>query len=433
MTEAIENLDEVVEELSKLKASRATLYENLMDRNAEKDGWDQDTTDKYMRDTATVSLYDSQIADLSKSVADNIPDMNGITFAKKREGLKTFMADNWGGVHNKMGSEFAKAHATDDSEMPRFRISADVSTSSSGSSNVNVALPVTTLFGYVERLLLYGGVPQVSSSFRTDTGNDIKITQSDNTSQKGSIVAEGVNATSLDPNSFTTTTIKAHEYSSGYIVASRKSLQDPNVAMEAYLMSALVDRIGRIYADHYANGDNSSKPQGIVGIAKDGISAASATAFTSNELLFMQEQVYDYIQGPSAASNLVAPGFTLGSVGYLMSPNAWFKLRGLLDSDGRPLWQPSIVAGAPGMVHDYPIYICHEMDSVTTGKFPVLFGNFQNYIIRTVNELELFRFFDSQTAIKDSVVFQGFARMDARAIGPFVSSKLDSVCKLTMA
>ena len=104
----------------------------------------------------------------------------------------------------------------------------------------------------------------------------------------------------------------------------------------------------------------------------------------------------------------------------------------LLDGDNRPLWLPSIREGLPATLHGYPLVVNGHMDAVAAGKIPVLFGNFSYYGIRTVSNVELFRFQDSRTMQKNSVEILAFSRRDGRPMGALTSTLCDAYAKLTI-
>ena len=53
-------------------------------------------------------------------------------------------------------------------------------------------------------------------------------------------------------------------------------------------------------------------------------------------------------------------------------------------ADSRPLWQPGMTAGAPDTIDGKPYVINQQMADIGASAKSVLFGDFQNYIIRKV-------------------------------------------------
>jgi HK97 family phage major capsid protein len=60
------------------------------------------------------------------------------------------------------------------------------------------------------------------------------------------------------------------------------------------------------------------------------------------------------------------------------------KLKQIADSQNRPLWSPSLVAGAPSTFDGFPIVINQQLPTPATTTKSVLFGDFSKYLIRDV-------------------------------------------------
>ena len=121
-----------------------------------------------------------------------------------------------------------------------------------------------------------------------------------------------------------------------------------------------------------------------------------------------------------------------GMTGYMISDSAEKALRVLLDGDSRPLWVPSTREGVPNTLNGYPLVVNGNMDAVAAGKIPVLFGNFSYYGIRTVSNVEIFRFQDSRTMQKNSIEILAFSRRDGRPMGALTSALCDAYAKMTI-
>jgi HK97 family phage major capsid protein len=81
------------------------------------------------------------------------------------------------------------------------------------------------------------------------------------------------------------------------------------------------------------------------------------------------------------------------------------------DTTGVPLWQPSLVAGQPDLIHGYPYIVNQSMTTPATAVKSILFGDFSKYIIRDVRDVVLMRL-DERFAEQHSVAFLAFARSD---------------------
>ena len=123
-----------------------------------------------------------------------------------------------------------------------------------------------------------------------------------------------------------------------------------------------------------------------------------------------------------------------GRVGYLISDPCEQALRTLVDDGGRPLWEPSLTAGVPNTLYNYPYEVSAEMaDLSTTGNIPALFGNFAYFKIFRVDNVEVFSFMDSNTMKNNQIHVVAFSRADSKCAGAITGGKCQAIAKLTMA
>lgn len=60
-----------------------------------------------------------------------------------------------------------------------------------------------------------------------------------------------------------------------------------------------------------------------------------------------------------------------------MNRNTIAAVRKLKDADGNPIWQPSLQAGQPSKLLDYPVIEIAEMPDVAANALPIAFGDFK--------------------------------------------------------
>src|SRR5690606_11276142 len=124
----------------------------------------------------------------------------------------------------------------------------------------------------------------------TATGNAIPWPTLDDTSNKGSLLTENTQVNPQDLT-FNTKTLNAYKYSSDLILVSNELLQDSALDVESIIRMALAERIGRILNEHFTTADGSSKPHGIVTASSLGVTAASQSAITADELIDLEHSV----------------------------------------------------------------------------------------------------------------------------------------------
>jgi len=248
-------------------------------------------------------------------------------------------------------------------------------------------------------MLAFGGMRQVSTVLRTDTGGPLPIPTCNDTGNTGAILAENTTTTALDAV-FAQLVLDAYKYSSRHILVSVELMQDSAINMDAFMGRILGERLGRITNTHYTTGTGSSQPNGVATASGLGVTggAGVAGAFTYNNLVDLLHSV--------------DPAYRVGgNVGWMMRDATVGAIRKLVDGQSRPLWEPSMQAGDPDRVMGYPIYINQDVAAVALSARSVLFGNFSKYLIRDVREIILLRL-NERYADLHQVAFLAFMRTD---------------------
>lgn len=251
-------------------------------------------------------------------------------------------------------------------------------------------------------MLAFGGMRQVATIYRTATGGPLPFPTVNDTAQKGRLLSENTGATETEMT-FGQLVLDAYKYSSDYVLASVEFLQDTSIDAGAFLGSALGTRIARLQNDHFTTGDGSSKPNGIVTAAgNSSVSLASTAVIT-------YDQVIEIIHSVDPAYRV--NGRFMFHDGALKMLKKVKVLQYSGDTAGVPLWQPSLVAGQPDLIHGYPYIVNQSMATPATGVKSILFGDFSKYIIRDVRDVTLMRL-DERFAELHQVAFLAFARSD---------------------
>jgi len=252
-----------------------------------------------------------------------------------------------------------------------------------------------------EALVGVGGVRPVATILRTASGNALPIPTVNETAQKGAILAENAQVSEQDAT-FGQITLNAYKYSSKLIRVSVELLQDSAFDLEGFLARALGERIGRATNEHFTTGDGSSKPNGIVTastLAKTGASGQT-TSVTYDDLV-------DLLYGLDPAYRANAR--------WMLNDSTIKALRKLKDSNGLPLWQPSVVAGEPDTFMGKPIVVNADMPAMAAGAKSILFGDFSKYLIRDVAGIEVLRLTE-RYADYGQVAFMAYSRCDGDLI-----------------
>lgn len=268
-------------------------------------------------------------------------------------------------------------------------------------------------------MLAFGGMRQVATILRTATGGPLPIPTTNDTANKGRLLSENTGATQTEMT-FGQLVFDAHKYSSDYVLASVEFLQDSSIDVGSFLGRALGERIARLQNDHFTTGSGSSQPNGIVTASSTSSVTLSGTATVS------YDNIIDLIHSvdPAYRNN----GRFMFHDGALKMLKKVKILQYSGDTVGVPLWQPSLVAGQPDLIHGYPYVINQSMTTPATGVKSILFGDFSKYIIRDVRDVTLLRL-DERFAEQHSVAFLAFARSD----GDLLDAGTDPVKYATQA
>ena len=298
----------------------------------------------------------------------------------------------------------------------------------------------------IDRLSHYGGVSRMAQQFVTGTGGDYRQMQMDAASQEGEILdAQNTAVNPLDLPEIGIINFLSRTASSRPIILTREMLQDSVFDIQGYAERQALRRMGRIWNKAFTLGTNdgaaaggagsagANRSEGVVHVAKAGIVAAAAAAFTWPEITNLIYQINRAYRGSTGEEG--EGGFNpemAGVLGYMISDSAEQRARVLTDADNRPLWVPSTREGLPNTLNAYPYVVNGHMAAVATGTVPMLFGNFSYYGIRTVAMVEIFRFMDSRTMQRNTIEILAFSRRDGRAMGAVTGGKCEAIAKLTM-
>lgn len=230
-------------------------------------------------------------------------------------------------------------------------------------------------------LLEFGGVRQVANVIRTDSGADLPIPTTNDTSNKGAIL--GINTQVTDVAiAFGQTVLNSYKYTSKLILVPIELLQDSSVNWMSFVAERLAERIGRITNDHFTTGTGANEPNGVVTastLGKTGATGQTATIIY-NDLVDLE--------------HALDPSYR-GRARFMMSDALLKVIKKLVDGASRPLWMPgltsSFAVGAPDTILGYPYTINQSMATPQASAKTLLFGDFSKYYVRDAMNVELLR------------------------------------------
>ena len=203
---------------------------------------------------------------------------------------------------------------------------------------------------------------------------------------------------------FNQITLGAHKLATA-IRISQELLNDSAFDLASFIAHEFQRRAGAAEEEAILAGDGSHKPIGLLHDtlgAQVGVTAASATAITADELIDLQHSLKSGYRRKAA---------------FIMNDATIKAIRKLKDGQGQYLWQPSIREGVPDMILNTRVYMSNYMPLVEAGNKVILYGDYSYYWLadrtgRTLQRLnELY-------AMTDQVGFKLTERLDGRLILP---------------
>ncbi len=136
------------------------------------------------------------------------------------------------------------------------------------------------------------------------------------------------------------------------------------------------------------------------GGAETGVTAASATAVTADELM----DLYYSLKSPYRKKSV-----------WVLNDSTIKAIRKLKDNNGQYLWQPSLTAGAPDMILGRPIKTSAYMPAMAAGAKTIAFGDFSYYWIAD-RQGRSFKRLNELFAATGQVGFLASQRVDGKMI-----------------
>ena len=197
-------------------------------------------------------------------------------------------------------------------------------------------------------------------------------------------------------------TIGAHKIAS-MIKVSDELLQDSVFDIESYIATEFARRVGDAEEAAFISGDGSGKPYGMLQStngAAAGVTAASATAITADELIDLQHSVKS--------------GYRRKGL-WIMNDATLKLLRKLKDGQGNFIWQLGLLAGQPDTLLNQKVMISNYMPLPAAGNKAILYGDLSYYWLADREGRSLQRL-DELYAAQDQVGFKITQRVDGRLL-----------------
>ena len=189
------------------------------------------------------------------------------------------------------------------------------------------------------------------------------------------------------------------------IKVSEELLNDSVFDLEAYISREFARRIGAKEEEAFFTGDGSGKPLGVLaatGGAEIGVTAASATAITADELI----DLFYSLKAPYRRNAV-----------WVLNDSTIKAIRKLKDNQGQYLWQPSLTTGAPDLLLGKPVRTSAYMPAIAADAKTVAFGDFSYYWIAD-RQGRSFKRLNELYAATGQVGFLASQRVDGKLVLP---------------
>jgi HK97 family phage major capsid protein len=276
----------------------------------------------------------------------------------------------------------------------------------SGAYEVRDLSTTTTSGGYTiptgfraqlyEHLIANSAIRQTNATILTTaSGENLHIPKT-TSAGTAAIVGEGTALAEADP-AFGETILGAWKYGQ-LIQVPTELIQDTAVDLLGYLARDAGRALGNASGGHFVTGTGTNQPLGVMVAAGTGVTGGTGQVGvpTAAELISLQYSV------EAAYAN---QGY------WLMARATEGKIRGLVDSNGQFLWQPSLQVGSPNLLLGRPVVSDPNVAATGTNNVSVGFGDFSPYFIRDVAAVRFERS-DDFAFSSDMVSFRSILRTD---------------------
>lgn len=251
-------------------------------------------------------------------------------------------------------------------------------------------------------LVFHSAMRQTQATILTTGGGENLLVPTATAPAAGTIVNEAAAIGEADPT-FGQATLSAYKYANIVLVSSELE-SDTQVDLLGYIARIMGQRLGDGMGAHYVTGTGSGQPQGVLVGAGTVAQVVGGTPGTSGATFAELTQVFDKI----------IPPYQINAEWFL-GQAAMQKIRALTNSQGTPIFLPSLQADSPMMMFGKGIILDPTMPTPASNATSIAFGDFSTYFIRDAGGLRFERsterYFDT-----DQIGYRAIWRSDGRLI-----------------
>ena len=272
-----------------------------------------------------------------------------------------------------------------------------LSTSTSGAGGALV--PTDFYDQLIAHLIEVSGLLQAGPTvLNTAGGETLQVPKTTQHSTAASAAQAGT-IPSSDPT-FGLATLSAFKYGILLQVA-RELLDDSGVDLIGYLAMQAGRALGNKFGADLITGTGTGQPTGVLTSSTVGVTGT--TTGVSGAARYADLVNLEY--------SVIAPYRQSKSCYWMAADRTIGGFRLILDSQNRPIWEPSMVLGSPDLLLGKPLVADPFIPAVATGAKSILFGDFSQFFVRMVGPVRFERSDDFLFG-SDLVAFRALIRGD---------------------
>ena len=206
------------------------------------------------------------------------------------------------------------------------------------------------------------------------------------------------------------TTVNLENFLAGALAKLSKSLiANTDIDLENTVVNIIAEAVARFMERECLNGTDN-KVQGLRGVSL-GVTAASATAITAEELIKLK--------------NSVKKGFRKGAK-WIMSNATLTAIECLKDGEDRFMFREDLSGEYDGILLGYPVEVSDNMADMGAGKVAIYFGNFSGLALKQRDDSLELNVLRERFATQHAVGINAWVEFDAKV------ENAQKIAKLTM-
>lgn len=387
-------------ELRNKRAQKLEAAKAFLESNRTADGFlTPDNDAAYTRMENEITALGNEIARMERLEAmDNqLAKPVSMPITEKPESVKTETETKTGLKSDAYKTAFWNATRHKDRVTPEMKNTLQVGTDSEGGYLVPDEFEHTLIQGLNETTV----VRSLAHVFTTSSGlHKIPVVASHGSA---AWIDEGAAYTESD-EVFSQVQIDAHKVGT-IIKVSEELLNDSAFDLEGYIRSEFIRRIGDKEEEAFFTGNGTGKPTGILnatGGGEVGVTAASATAITADELI----DLFYSLKAPYRKKAV-----------WILNDSTVKAIRKLKDNTGNYLLQPALKDGEVSTILGRPYYTSVFAPEIEAGAKTVVFGDLSYYWIGDRQGIS-FKRLNELYATNGQVGFLASKRLDGKTVLP---------------